>query len=128
MTGTIPPQTADTASAASPSTTPAAVPLDGGEAKWLHLLWQIQAKRAELDRMAEQAIAVIQNKLGSAEEGTLNGVPAVRWQHIAGGMRFDSKEFFKAHPDLIPEKVIYSKAIPPSRRFKLLDPPAGAGP
>lgn len=86
---------------------------------WVDLLRTVKARRAELDEVEAKARVEIENVLGTAETGTVNGKPVLTWKWSKPARRFDQTKFKAEHPDLAAQ---YTKLGDPVRRLTLMDP------
>jgi hypothetical protein len=84
---------------------------------WVTILRQYTIERDKAQETIDLARAKIEEALGEADTGELNGVPVVKWTHVSSN-RFDSK---KAKEILTTEQVDACMTAIESRRFVLLD-------
>jgi len=84
---------------------------------WVTILRQYTIERDKAQETIDLARAKIEEALGEAETGELNGVPVIKWTHVTSN-RFDSK---KAKEILTAEQVESCMTAINSRRFVLLD-------
>lgn len=106
----------------TPAPQPAGVDLAAaGVDGWLFILKQVEAKREELNGVEQQAKAAIQDALGEEVDGLIDGVPVVRWSHVAGSRKFNRKDFAKAYPQLDEQYTVVGS---PGRRFEVIKPKA----
>lgn len=93
------------------------VDLPSDIAGWLDVLRHVKNKRNELDEVEKQARQKIQDALGDAEEGHVNGQPVVRWTRVTS-RRLDQK-LLKAKVDPAVLNDCYTEQT--TRRFTLVD-------
>jgi hypothetical protein len=117
-------RTAAAAVPAIPSSPPAgagppAAELDLVTAAWLKAARVAAAEIARLQEVKERAIGHVKEALGDAEEGTIEGRPAVTWAWSKPGQRLDRKKLegdFGA--DVIAAYLVGNQ---PARPFRILD-------
>jgi hypothetical protein len=84
---------------------------------WVTILRQYTIERDKAQETIDLARAKIEEALGEADTGELNGFPVVKWTHVTTN-RFDQK---KAKAFLTDEQVTQCMNAIESRRFVLLD-------
>ena len=84
---------------------------------WVTILRQYTIERDKAQETIDLARAKIEEALGEADTGELNGVPVVKWTHVTSN-RFDQK---KAKAFLTDEQAAQCINTVESRRFVLLD-------
>lgn len=90
--------------------------LDETATLWLQAYTETKAEIARLEEQATQARRHIEEALGDAEEGVLDGQIVVRWTFVTSN-RVDLKKLEAEHPDLV---EAFRKPSS-SRRFTIAD-------
>ena len=91
------------------------IPLDD-IAGQIEVLRYAKRKEAEIKELLASTRAVIEERLGDNEIGTLDGNPVVRWTFVKTN-RLNQRKLKEDRPDLVAE---YTEASE-SRRFDVLD-------
>ncbi|AER26351.1 hypothetical protein FIONNBHARTH_60 [Mycobacterium phage Fionnbharth] len=81
----------------------------------VELLRHVKAEKAKLSEIEKAARAVVEEALGDAEEGTIDGQPVVRNKFVKSN-RLDQKLLASLHPEVLAE----CKTVIESRRFEVL--------
>jgi len=84
---------------------------------WVTILRQYTIERDKAQETIDLARAKIEEALGEADTGELNGVPVVKWTHVTSN-RFDQKI---AKTFLTDDQLTQCMNPVQSRRFVLLD-------
>lgn len=86
---------------------------------WVDYIKQVDEQIKDLEERKKAARLVLEDYLGEAEEGVIDGQVVVRWTYVRSN-RFDTTKLKQARPDLYREFLVEGL----SRRFTL---PAGGG-
>lgn len=82
----------------------------------IELLRHVKAEKAKLADIEKAARAVIEEALGDAETGTVDGKPAVRYTFVKSD-RLDQKLLKR----MFPEAAATCRTVVESRRFEVID-------
>lgn len=82
----------------------------------VELLKWAKAQQAKLKEVEANARAAIEEKMGEAEIGTLDGEDVISWSHFKK-RQLDQKALREKHPELVEE---YTNLVE-SRQFKVID-------
>lgn len=79
------------------------------------LLQHCKKKEAELKELKDRARAAVEDAMGDAEHGVLDGEPVIHWPHLKQ-RRLDQKALKEKEPELV-EEYTTTHSI---RRFEVL--------
>jgi predicted phage-related endonuclease len=93
------------------------VELDDQAAHWVAAYRHAQEQEKHWAEMKQQAREHLEERLGDADTGLIDGTPTVRWSEVVSN-RLDTAKLKTSEPDL------YAAYLKPSisRRFSLVDP------
>lgn len=95
-----------------------AVELDPAITAWYQAAKAAAAEIARCTEIRDRAYEHIKNALGDAQEGRVDGKPAVSWAWSKPSPYIDKKALEADHPDIAAK---YTRMKKPARPFRLLD-------